>query len=496
MRVRKRYQNGGGVPGGDPKRQAEQLAFAQLLQEVAAERQRKAELLDQGAIDPMLTYPNLSPYPTAQQVELSPELREERGRANPAVLAADYLTPVGDVMQGLGGLGELIKGNYGTGSAMLAASLAGAYVPGPPPKIKNIRGVEVTKRDPSKDRIADMFVEDDAGIGKELGAIDRTDLTVEGDEMFEPFISADAARVANDKEKLERLKSFENPNDGQRLEIERLEGQNQRLPQQFRDASAEEVRRTMALATNEMLDAVPIGGKVGSTSLSTDSYAIILSKWAKGQLSAKKFDGIAGDNMGQLNRMGQKYKNSPEVEEWHLRRYDGNEDVIGYDEYGGSFNNMYAPAQQMEFEEFVQVDPAARKAYQGGNTKKAEQLYERYTIQGNNDLGVSGFGAVGSDARLSREEAQEMVDIFNMKMRDLAENRPAKQERMLKRGDNQSKAKLSDDFGIPPARVVESVDFPGFYNIEYPQIPFHRNFEYGGKFKIKKKRRPGMQVKR
>ena len=187
MQVRKRYQNGGGVPGGDPKRQAEQLAFAQLLAEVAAEKQRKAELLDQGAIDPMLTYPNLSPYPTAQQVELSPELREERGRANPAVLAADYLTPVGDVMQGLGGLGELVKGNYGTGSAMLAASLAGAYVPGRAPKIKNIRGVEVGKRTDEPEVLTEMIMRDDQGIDLELGAIEQSGYTSEGQIMFEPF---------------------------------------------------------------------------------------------------------------------------------------------------------------------------------------------------------------------------------------------------------------------------------------------------------------------
>lgn len=56
---------------------------------------------------------------------------------------------------------------------------------------------------------------------------------------------------------------------------------------------------------------------------------------------------------------------------------------------------------------------------------------------------------------------------------------------------------MADDLGIPEARVVEnSQQFPGYFTVAYPQIPFHRNFEYGGKFKIKKKRRPGMQVKR
>jgi hypothetical protein len=474
MRVRKRYQNGGGVPGGDPKRQAEQLAFAQLLQDEAFKKKldEKMRLRDEYGVyaDDPAGLPSTDPF-----------------------LA---LTAAGDAEAIGSGVAEMAGGDLLTGAGNVLLGAASVAIPGTLPKIKNIRGVEVTKRDPSKNVIADMAVEDDAGKFIELGKIDRSGRYVEGDEMFEPLIEARAARTAEKKEKLERLKSFENPNDGQKRMIESLEAEMKELPEQFRDASAQEVRRTMALATNEMLDAVPIGGKVGSSSLSTDSYAIVLSKWAKGQLSAKKFDDIGGDNMGRLNRMGQKYKNSPEVEEWHRRRYDGNEDVIGYDERDVAFDNMYAPAQQMDFQEFVQVDPAARKAYQGGNTKKAEQLYDRYMIQSDNDLGISSFGSLSSDARLSREEAQEMVNIFNMKMRDLAEKRPAKQERLLKRGDNQSKAKLSDDFGIPPAQVVESTDFPGFYNIEYPQIPFHRNFEYGGKFKIKKKRPPGMQVKR
>lgn len=474
MRLKKKYQNGGGVPGGDPIRKAEQLAFAQLLEDKAFMR----------------------------SLEEKTRLRDEYGvyADDPAGLPATdpflALTAAGDVEAIGSGISEMVGGDLLTGAGNVMLGAASVAIPGTLPKIKNIRGVEVTKRDPSKERIADMFVEDDFGVGKELGAIDRTDLTVEGDEMFEPFISADAARVANDKERLEQLKSFKDPNRKQNLLIESLEAKNEKLPQQFRDASADEVRRTMALATNEMLDAVPIGGKVGSTSLSTDSYAIILSKWAKGQLSAKKFDGISGDNMGQLNRMGQKYKNSPEVEEWHRRRYDGNEEIMGYDQYGGSFNSMYAPAQQMELEEFVQVDPAARKAYQANDIKKARQLFDRYRVQGNNDLGISGFGSVGSDARLSREEAEEIANIFNMKMRDLAKDRPKKQANMLKSGDNKSKAKLSGDSGIPAARVDESIDYPGYYIIEYPQIPFHRNFQYGGKFNIKKKRKPGMQVKR
>lgn len=445
----------------------------------------------------MLTYPNLSPYPTAQQVELSPELREERGRANPAVLAAEYLTPVGDVMQGLSGLGELIKGNYGTGSAMLAASLAGAYVPGPPPKIKNIRGVEVGKRTDEPEVLTEMIMRDDEGIDLELGDISQSGYTSEGQIMFEPFISGDAARIARQKERLDELLKKDVFTDSEVMEIRKLRDEFDALPPKLKKASASEVKKTMALATNEMLDAVPIGGKVGSASLSTDSYPIILNKWARGQLSAKRYDTGSAEGYGYLNTMGRKYKNSPEVEQWHRNRYEGDPEIVGYDEFGGSFNSMYAPAQQMEFEEFVQVDPAAKKAFRAGNKKQAEKLYEKYTIQADNDFGVSSFALeMENYARLSRAEAEELANKFNMKMRDLAEKRPAKQERLLKQGDNQSKAKLSDDLGIPPAKVIEDTFYPGYFTIQYPQIPFHRNFEYGGKFKIKKKRRPGMQVKR
>ena len=496
MRVRKRYQNGGGVPSlrdilassvagrllglstSEDKR-IEDLATSDRVRGLQQQDlQRRQAIASQLGVDPA-----------------SPLVTDPAGL--PSVDPFLALTAAGDAEAIGSGVAEMAGGDLLTGAGNVLLGAASVAIPGTLPKIKNIRGVEVTKRDPNKDVIADMGLEDDAGNFIELGKIDRSAMSVEGEDMFEPLIEARAARTAEKKEKLERLKSFENPNDGQRLEIERLEAEMKELPQQFRDASAQEVRRTMALATNEMLDAVPIGGKVGSSSLSTDSYSIILKKWAKGQLSAKKFDGfMSGENYGLLNRMGQKYKNSPEVEQWHLDRYEADPEIVGYDDFGGSFNSMYAPAQQMEFEEFVQVDPAAKKAFQAGNKKQAENLYEKYTIQADNDLGISYFGTTASEARLSREEAQELVNKFNMRMRELAQERPKKQERMLKRGDNQSKAKLSDDLGIPPAKIVEDYMNPGYYAIEYPQIPFHRNFEYGGKFKIKKKRRPGMQVKR
>ncbi len=524
MRLRKKYQNGGRP--GDPLK-VDSLGASQGLVMQEQQLQQLAQMLD---AEFKLVDPKVDPFkvdsPGARQglmmqdqqlqqlaqmldAEFNRELEEKmRLRDEYGVYADDAaglpsidpflaLTAAGDAEAIGSGLSEIAGGDLFTGAGNVMLGAASVAIPGTLPKIKNIRGIEVTKRDLSKDRIADMFVEDNAGIGKELGSIDKSGLSVEGEDMYEAFISGDAAKIADDKEKLEMLKgSSEAHRMRHKLEIQRLEDLNQRLPQQFRDASHQEVRRTMALATNEMLDAIPIGGKVGSVSLSSDSYPIILKKWAKGQLSAKKFDGAAGEGYGPLNSMGQKYKNSREVEDWHWRRHGGDEEVVGYSEFGGKYNSLYAPAQQMEFEEFVQVDPAAMDAFWRGNKKQADNLYEKYTLQADNDLGISYFGTQGSKARLSREEAQELANKFDMRMRQLTQERSAKQSRMLKRGDNQSKAILSDDMGIPPVKIVEDYMAPGYYTIEYPQIPFHRNFEEGGKFKIKRQRPKGMQVKR
>ena len=493
MQVRKRYQNGGGVPGGDPRRQAEQLAFAQLLAEVAAEKQRKAELLDQGAIDPMLTYPNLSPYPTAQQVELSPELREERGRANPAVLAADYLTPVGDVMQGLGGLGELVKGNYGTGSAMLAASLAGAYVPGPQPKIKNIRGIELTTRSPeSRGDLATLMV-GDTEIAR-VTKLPPMQSGVDGKSMFEPYIGDKVADLVTEKKKIEALTAKKARTAAEDSELRSLRQKMSLQEPEVQKASASTIQRSMAMATREMLDAVPVGSKVGSNSLSADSYGILLDKWRRGQLSARRFDEDMLNEPSLLNDYGRPYKNSPEVEAWHAKREDPT--VKGYDETTGfAFDNTYAPRGQMDIDTFASVDPAAKAARQAGDENKLFQQYIQYSTQSNNRYGLGSLANSNSDARLTREEAQSLADVFNMSIRRGADGRGAQQTRLLKsKGD---KAKVAKDLGIPEARVVEnSQQFPGYFTVAYPQIPFHRNFEYGGKFKIKKKRRPGMQVKR
>ncbi len=496
MRVRKRYQNGGGVPSlrdilassvagrllglstSEDKR-IEDLATSDRVRGLQQQDlQRRQAIASQLGVDPA-----------------SPLVTDPAGL--PSVDPFLALTAAGDAEAIGSGVAEMAGGDLLTGAGNVLLGASSVAIPGTLPKIKNIRGVEVGKRTDEPEVLTEMIMRDDEGIDLELGDISQSGYTSEGQIMFEPFISGDAARIARQKERLDELLKKDVFTDSEVMEIRKLRDEFDALPPKLKKASASEVKKTMALATNEMLDAVPIGGKVGSASLSTDSYPIILNKWARGQLSAKRYDTGSAEGYGYLNTMGRKYKNSPEVEQWHRNRYEGDPEIVGYDEFGGSYNSMYAPAQQMEFEEFVQVDPAAKKAFRAGNKKQAEKLYEKYTIQADNDFGVSSFALeMENYARLSRAEAEELANKFNMRMRELAQERPAKQERMLKRGDNQSKAKLSDDLGIPPAKVIEDTYYPGYFTIQYPQIPFHRNFEYGGKFKIKKKRPPGMQVKR
>lgn len=485
MQVRKRYQNGGRP--GDPLK-VDSLAARQGLAMQEQELAQLRQMLD---------------AEFQKQLEEKTRLRGQYGvyADDPAGLPSTdpflALTAAGDAEAIGSGLAEMSGGDLLTGAGNVLLGAASVAIPGTLPKIKNIRGVEVGKRTDEPEVLTEMIMRDDQGIDLELGEIAQSGYTSEGQIMFEPFISGHAARIAGQKERLDELLKKDVFTDSEVMEIRKLRDEFDALPPKLKKASASEVKKTMALATNEMLDAVPIGGKVGSASLSTDSYPIILNKWARGQLSAKRYDTGSAEGYGYLNPMGRKYKNSPEVEQWHRNRYEGDPEIVGYDDLSGNFNSMYAPAQQMEFEEFVQVDPAAKKAFQAGEKKQAEKLYEKYTIQADNDLGVSSFALeMENYARLSRGEAEELANKFNMRMRDLAQERSTKQERMLKRGDNQSKAKLSDDLGIPPAKVIEDTYYPGYFTIQYPQIPFHRNFEYGGKFKIKKKRRPGMQVKR
>lgn len=402
------------------------------------------------------------------------------------------LTAAGDAEAIGSGLSEIAGGDLFTGAGNVMLGAASLAIPGTLPKIKNVRGFEVTTRNPkTKGDLASLNM-GETEVGR-IHKIDAADMGVDGKPMFEPYIDDGVAELVEKKRRIESLNASQR-NTVQEGELSRLNSEFSGQPQEIIDASAATIERSMALATREMLDAVPIGGKVGSSSLSTDSYGILLDKWKRGQLSARRFDEDFLNNPQVLNEMGRKYKNSPEVEAWHRNREDPT--LIGFDETTGiPFDNTYAPLEQMDIDTFASVDPAAKAARKANNENRVDQLYSQYSTQSNNKYGLGDLAHMDSNVRLTREEAQSVADRFNMAIREAADGRTAQQERLLKGKGN--KAKVLDDQGIPPAVVVEnSHQFPGFYTVNYPQIPFHRNFEEGGKFKIKRKRPTGMQVKR
>lgn len=471
MQVRKRYQNGGGVPGGDPKRQAEQLAFAQLLQDEAFKKklEEKMRLRDEYGVyaDDPAGLPSTDPF-----------------------LA---LTAAGDAEAIGSGVAEMAGGDLLSGAGNVLLGAASVAIPGTLPKIKNIRGIELTTRSPkTRGDLATLMV-GDTEIAR-VTKLPPIEAGVDGKSMFEPYIGDKVADLVTEKKRIEALTAKKARTAAEDSELRSLRQKMSLQEPEVQKASASTIQRSMAMATREMLDAVPVGSKVGSASLSADSYGILLDKWRRGQLSARRFDEDMLNEPSLLNDYGRPYKNSPEVEAWHAKREDPT--VKGYDETTGfPFDNTYAPRGQMDIDTFASVDPAAKAARQAGDENKLFQQYIQYSTQSNNKYGLGSLANSNSDARLTREEAQSLADVFNMSIRRGADGRGAQQTRLLKsKGD---KAKVADDLGIPEARVVEnSQQFPGYFTVAYPQIPFHRNFEYGGKFKIKKKRRPGMQVKR
>ena len=480
MRLIKKYQNGGRP--GDPLK-VDSLAARQGLVMQEQQLQQLAQMLDADF---------------NRELEEKMRLRDEYGvyaddaAGLPSIDPFLALTAAGDAEAIGSGLSDMAGGDLFTGAGNVMLGAASLAIPGTLPKIKNVRGLDVTLRDVNmpahRGNVADITVGD-----QELASMSRNeDVLVQGRPMYEPDINSGASKLAESKERLAYLKK----NDPTSSEIPTLErsiiNRLGNYPEEVADMSAGSIRRAMADATKEMLDHVPIGAKTGATSYSTDSYPIVLQRWAKGQLSANRFDDVSRFESDLLNQSGKKYRNSPEVEQWH-KRYEGNEEVVGYTDTDDFFDNTFAPRNQMDFDQFTRIDPAAKAAVEGNNLNRAEDLYDKYRAQADNPFGVSSFGTSGSEAILDFNEAQELADIFNKRIRAAADRRPSKQANMLKRGDNKAKAQIGKDEGIPLAKVVNRGE--GF-TIVYPQIPFHRNFEEGGKFKIKRKRPTGMQVKR
>ena len=491
MRAIRKYKNGGGWPpdsppptGFDPQWMAEQLKFAQLLRDEAEEekiyQQRQGN--QRPTVKPAPEYTNPDPFPTIQKTMSSPELREQRGRMNPLFQAANFITPVGDVMAGLTGVGQMISGDFGAGATNLGLAAASALVPGPGPipKVKPrvrptkaaeemIGGMKVTRRPPSEVLVGEHLSEASAGSAQgrsakyPLVSLNRRPSFDGGTPHYEPFIGGAKQR------------------------------QGLGIP------DGEFVKATM-----NVLDDLPVGSYLGGASVSTNSMPLMYSKYQKGQFSAGKYpEGWGGQgegNFGPLNDMGKPYKNSDEVTQWHDKRseQDGMQQgpMEHYDPEDGStyfegeYDNRFSPQNQMSKEEFLSIDPKAKEAAKGGNTKLADKLYDRYRIQADNDFGISSFGAEDSKAMLNELEAQELADIFNANLRQVEAKRVGHVERAQAKGET-----IAPSEGIPNARVAEWPDEGGFY-VEYPLIPFKRNFEKGGRIKVNKRRQPGMRLLR
>lgn len=496
MRAIRKYKNGGGWPPGtpppagfDPQWMAEQLKFAQLLRDKSQEEQDRLDRLDTGTLEPSARYPRKDPFPSIVQTSASPELREERGRMNPLFQAAEYLTPVGDVMAGVEGLGQLISGDYAAGATNLGLAAASAFIPGPTPKVKPKVKVKVK---PQRSMTVNRRPAEEVEIGQNVSEA----------VMLEP----DGSRVQSyggNKPAVIALKREHPFDDAQTPYYEPfIGGVNHRSGTAVSDSEfAKQVVRVM--------DGQPIDAFVGGTSLSTDSYPLLLSKYQKGQLSAGRYPnsferwGIEGGDRGMyapLNDMGRPYKNSDEVTAWHNKKAESDgmqqgpkdPDMMSEEDFFNESNdevydNRFTPDNQMSKSTFFKIDPAARKAVEEGNVSAADKLYDKYHVQSDNDFGVSSFGSEDSDAMLTQLEAQSLADHFNAKMRGLEDRRAGQVERAESRGKS-----VSPSEGIPPAQV-NSHHSGGFY-VEYPMLPFKRNFKKGGRIKVKKRRPPGMRL--
>jgi len=159
---------------------------------------------------------------------------------------------------------------------------------------------------------------------------------------------------------------------------------------------------------------------------------------------------------------------------------------------GFDFDNRFTPGNQMGEEVFYQIDPAAKRAIKSGNAPEARKLYENYQLQSDNGMGVSGLATEASTAMLTQKEAEQLAEAFNKKMGDVEIERAANIARRKARGKTDP---IAPSEGIPKAVVKRAgYEDEGFHWIvEYPTIPFKRNFKHGGKFKIKKKR-PAMRL--
>lgn len=266
----------------------------------------------------------------------------------------------------------------------------------------------------------------------------------------------------------------------------------------------------MAKGTLGMLQAIPNGEIVYASSLSDNSLPIILQNWARGRVSSQvpTADELAnnltvGSTHGVLNDYGKPYKNSKAVEDWHFEQataaaQNGFQPHV-YQEvspWGEKFDidNRFAPANQMDFDTFVQVDPEAMRLYNEGNVRAAQRKYEHYQNQSENDWAVSpmsGTTDMSDHMNLSEMDAQILADRFNAKLDEAMRAREGQVEKHKARGRN-----IAADEGIMRATIQEVPGQPGRWEVEYPTPVVVKNYRKGGRMKLKKKRPPGMRVMR
>lgn len=180
--TRYRYHKQGGriqdwPPDNDIYDRDQQIAYADMLQQLAADYDAAQARLDQGEIKPTPTYPNQSPFPTIQATELSPELREERGRANPGFQFLDFLTPVGDANIIAQGIGSLLKGDWAAGGVEVGAGLLSLLGPG---SIKTGKASEKLAKGSGNKGVSVKAIKQ-AAAGKDVSASEATLLNMLAD---------------------------------------------------------------------------------------------------------------------------------------------------------------------------------------------------------------------------------------------------------------------------------------------------------------------------
>lgn len=414
-----------------------------------------------------------------------------------SISPAEYLTPVGDLV-GLADAGRaLAQGDYLTAGLAGGLTAASIFLPGTirvgDDAVKDMGAYSLVKRDPTDPRVYDYNMP--GYVDDKVLEMRPNDVAANTNVAARHYGKTDVAHVTvhNDVDDLVR---------GRDVYVPFIGGEQKRQALGTRMTQQE-----MDRGVFQMLSEIPNGAVVTADSFSDNSLPIILKRWESGRLSGIKpkpgGEGYVAMTHNVLNDMGlEKYTNHPAVEAWHdaqafasaqRNRSDPEKWIVGKDKFGDPFDNRFHPSNQMTKDEFFQIHPEAAKHVAEGNTAAADRMYDHYRIQSNNDFGISPLTGETNQAMglMSEDDALELAELFNKRMRDAAANRQKNVSKHTSRGKS-----IEADEG-----VYEAVVKPRFagqpdmgYIIEYPTPVMVKNFQRGGRMKLKKKRRPGMMV--